>query len=434
MRRMIAALILTLMAVLALLPATAGAAGQSKVYVIHMDNWQEIDPGLAQFTRRAFQLANADPNAAAVAIVLDTPGGVVDSAFAIKNEILETKLKTITFVQGRALSAGALIATAGEKLYMHPGSSVGAAEPRLAGSTQRADYKTVSAVVGEFKSTAEARGRDPKIAMAMVDVNARLSWQDTDLLVLTAKDAVERQYANGLADDLGAALKQAGLTDYQLVEVEPTFSESAGRLLTTPWVAILLLVVGVIAIGLEFMKPGVTVPGLVGVTALALFFLGNVLVGTAGWLELALALIGMLLLMIEAFIPGFGVFGVGGIIAVGSSIFLAVPSRERALTYLAFTAIAALLALFGFLRAISRRGLGKALTLEKDAKGYVPARAGLAELVGREGKALTTLRPAGTAQFGESKIDVVTEGEFLPAGTLVRVMRVDGTRVVVRSI
>ena len=122
-----------------------------------------------------------------------------------------------------------------------------------------------------------------------------------------------------------------------------------------------------------------------------------------------------------------------GLLAMGASIFLAVPSRQLAVSYLMYTAIAGMVALFGIVRGISRRGLGKALTLEQDSKGYVPARADLTGLVAQEGEALTVLRPAGIARFGDRKVDVVTEGEYLPAGALIKVIRVDGTRVIVRA-
>ncbi|MDB4894035.1 MAG: hypothetical protein JWN15_297 [Firmicutes bacterium] len=433
MRRLIAGGVLFLMALLAFLPVMAGAAGAQNVYVLHIDAWQEIDPGLAQITKRAFDEAERDPNAAAVAIVIDTPGGLVTSAFEMKERIIGSRLKTVAFVQGGAISAGALVASAAEKLYMKPGSTIGAAEPRLSGSTAPADYKTLSVVVGYFRSTAEFRGRDANLAQAMVDRNAKSPGQKGELLVLTADEAVAKQYANGQATDLDAALKQAGITGYKLVDVQPTFSEQAGRFLTLPWVAVLLLVIGVVAIGLEFMKPGLTLPGTLGVICLGLFFLGNVLVGTAGWLELSLMLIGIVLLIIEAFIPGFGVFGAGGILAVAASIFLAVPSRQLAISYLMYTALAGIVALFGFVRGISRRGLGKALTLENDSRGFVPARADLSGLLGQEGEAVTVLRPAGMARFGDRKVDVVTEGEYLTAGSLIKVIRVDGTRVIVRS-
>lgn len=434
MRRLMASLFLVLMAILMLLPASALAAPANKVYVIRMDNWQEIDPGLAQITRRIMEMANTDPQAAAVVVVLDTPGGWVHSAVAIKDLLLQTKLRTIAYVQGDAFSAGALIATAAEKLYLHPGSALGAAEPRNASTNQPVDHKVLSSVAGSYEATAIARGRDPQIARAMVDRSTPAPGQRGELLTLNFKDAIATRYADGEAASIDEAIQQAGLTNYELFEPPVTFSERAGRFLTTPFVATMLLVVGVIAIGIEFIKPGVTLPGLIGIVSLGLFFLGNTLVGTANWLEISLAVIGILLLIVEAFVPGFGVFGVGGVVSMGASIFLSVPSPELAWQYLMWTAIAFLGVLVGLVRAISKRGLGKALTLSDSAKGWTAPRTDDSALIGREGVSLTVLRPAGTAEFGEQKVDVVTEGEFISVGQRVRVVRVEGTRVVVRTV
>jgi len=433
MRRWLSGAVLA--AMLALwLAGVAGAAAPNRVYVVHIDESQEIDPSLAQITERIFGSAEADPQAVAVALIINTPGGLVNSALDMKQRILKSRLRTVALVTDKALSAGALIATAAEKLYMEPGSVIGAAEPRLKGTTQPADYKTLSAVAGEFASTAQARGRDPAIAVAMVDKRTPIPGQQGELLTMSYENAIAKKYADGKAGSLDEALGLAGIRNYELVETPLSASDRLGRILTTPWVATLLLVVGVIAIGIEFIKPGVALPGLIGVVSLSLFFLGNVVIGTAGWAEVALALLGMLLLIIEAFIPGFGVFGVGGLVAIAASIFMAVPTTQLAMTYLAWTSVAFVVALFFMVRAISERGLGKALTLSHDERGFVPARADLTGYIGREGKALTTLRPSGTAQFGSDRLDVVTEGEFVTAGTPVKVLRVDGARITVRSI
>jgi membrane-bound serine protease (ClpP class) len=437
MRRTLSWLSVALFALLAVLPVFAASpahAAGAKVYVLKIDNQQVIDQGLALLTRRVFMEAEADPGAVAVALIIDTPGGYTDAAIRMKETILNSRLRSVAYVTNMAASSGALIATASEKLYMHPGSTIGSAEVRYAGTDQAADYKTMSEWIGQFRSAAEARGRDPVLAQAMVDKNRKIPGQTAELLSLTSADAVAKGYANGLADTLSDALSKAGITGYDLVEIQATPADQVARLLTTPWVAILLLVVGVVAIGIEFMKPGVTLPGLIGVISLGLFFLGNVLAGTAGLLELGLAFLGILLLLIEAFIPGFGLFGFGGVACMVASVFLSVDSPRLAMQYLMWTSIAFMLALFGIIRGLSRRGLGKVLTLKKDERGFLPARADLSHITGLQGQALTTLRPAGTAQFGEEKVDVVTEGEFVKAGTTVKVIRVDGARVTVRPV
>ncbi|MDF2626625.1 MAG: hypothetical protein K0R39_456 [Symbiobacteriaceae bacterium] len=439
MRRSLSWLVLALFATLAFLPLVPGSARAAgpTVYVIPIEHQQIIDQGVAQLVERAFMLAAQDPSTVAVAIKLDTPGGYTNAAIRIKETLLNSKLRSVTFVTNMAASSGALIATASEKLYMQGGSTIGSAEVRLAGTDQPADYKTMSEWVAQFRSAAEARGRNPDLAQAMVDKNRKAPNQVSELLSLTSDQAAESGYANGIAKDLLEALSKAGIAENpQLIVVEPTLSEQVGRFLTLPSVAVLLLVVGVIAIGIEFIKPGVTVPGLVGIVSLALFFMGNMLVGTADWLEVGLAFLGILLMVIEAFIPGFGVFGVGGLISVVASIFLSVDSPKLATNYLMWTSIAFMFTLFALVRGLSKRGLGKALTLRQrhDEKSYVPERADLSGLVGKEGRALSTLRPAGTAQFGTQRIDVVTEGEFIASGTTVKVIRVDGARVLVRSV
>jgi membrane-bound serine protease (ClpP class) len=432
-RSILSGFMVSLIALLFLMPMAVNAAEAQKVYVVHVDGFQEINELSALRVKQGFQRAEADPGAVAVLLVIDTPGGLLDSAFDMTNTIMQSKLHTIAYVEGNAFSAGAFIATAAEKLYMHPAASIGASEPRAIGTTQSADYKTVSAVVGKFRAVAQARMRDPDIAQAMVDRANKIPGQKNELLVLTANDAVAKKYADGNASSVKDAVTQAGITDYTLVDQGLTFSDQVGRVLTTPWVATILLVVGVVALGIEFMKPGVTLPGLIGIVSLGLFFMGNFLVGSAGFLEIGLGLIGVVLLRVEAFAPGHGLFGLSGLVMVGLAIFFAVPSTTLALRYIMVTSVAALVVLAGFIRRISTRGLGKALTLEKTATGFGPAK-DLSGLMGQEGEAQTVLRPAGMALFGEARISVVTEGEYIDAGTRVRVIRVDGARVIVRPV
>ncbi|WP_050742071.1 NfeD family protein [Symbiobacterium thermophilum] len=429
------ALLLGLVLTLAGAPGARAENGSGKVYVLRIDNGQVIDPGLAQFADRVFDEAGADPDAVAIAVVLDTPGGYVESAARIKDRLLHPPngLKTIAYVENDAVSAGALIATAAEYLFMHPGAVIGAAEPRNALTGETADYKSLSVVVNYFTSAAEYRKRDPNIARAFVDKDHPMPWQTDVLLTLDYQKAVATGYANGVADSLHDAIRQAGIAQFQLVEPQWTFSEQVGRVLTTPWVAILLLVVGVIAFGIEFMQPGLTGPAALGIVCLTLFFLGNALVGTAGWVEIALAISGLVLLGVELFTPGFGIFGLAGIVAFGGAIFLAAPSAGLAWRYLTWTTVASAFVLFAVIRAISRRGLGKVLTLKDTAKDWSAQAEDRARLVGREGVSLTVLRPAGTAVFDDQRLDVVTEGEFIPAGVPVKIVRVEGTRIVVRA-
>jgi len=434
MRRIFARVILLLMVVLMILPLGAASALTEKVYVLRVDEFQTIDPGLSNFTSRLIAQAEADPDAVALLIVIDTPGGLVQSAFEMKDAILGTKLKTITWVKSSAISAGALIAIAGEHFYMNPGSTIGAAEPRTQGSTEPADPKIVSAVAAHFASAAQARGRDARIARAFVDRGARIEGQTDQLLSLTYQEAIDKGFADGQATSIEEAVNMAGIAQFELVETEWTLRDRIGRFLTSPSVASLLLIAGIIAIGIEFMQPGVTLPGLVGVVFIGLFFAGNVLVGTAGWLELSLALIGAVLLVVEAVVPGFGIFGIAGLVAIGAAIFFAVPSAELAIRYLMYSSVSFLFVLATLLRTISRKGMGKALTLEYSLEGAQSSRVNVVGLVGKTGKATSSLRPSGSVWIGGERIDVISEGDYVEKGTEVEVIRVEGTRVVVRPV
>lgn len=409
---------------LALAAPAAAAPAAGRVYAVAVKD--TVEPGLAGIVGNALRRAEAE-GAAGLALVVDTPGGQVDAAVRIRDALLRARVPTVAFVEGRAVSAGALIALAAEKVYMAPGSQMGDAEP-----IPYSD-KAVAYVAGEFKAVAEARGRDPQVAAAMVD--KALNKETGKPLTLSYREAQRAGMADGEARDLAEALARAGLPG-TVVWYEPSLSEQAARFLTQPLVAVLLLVIGVTAAAIEFVKPGVTLPGLIAVVALGAFFASHYLLGSVTWLEVGLVLLGLLLLAVEIFVPGFGVFGVAGIVSVLAGVFLSAPTRTLAAWYAAITLLGATVAGAFLVYRFSRHGLGHWLTLQTrldTPHGYVPQRQALAELTGARGTALTPLRPAGVALFGEQRVDVVTEGEFLPAQTAVVVLKVEGTRVVVRA-
>lgn len=425
----LAAIVLGLMPAL---PAAAGGNAPGTVLVLHIDNLSEIDNGTARHVQQVLSDAADDSNVKAIVLHIDTPGGYVASALKIKDALMQSKVPTIAYVETHAYSAGALIALACQKVYLFPTAVMGAAEPIPATD------KTVSAIKAEFKAIATERGRDPLLAQAMVDKDLHAPGQQAgQVMTFTAAEAVEKHLADGQANGIDDALRQAGIADFHLQDVRPSLAERTIRVLTTPLVAVLLLILGIGGLAIEFLKPGVTLPGLIGVVSIGLFFMGNFMSGSASLLELGLLLLGIVLFLIEAFIPGFGVFGVGGAISVLASIFFSVDDPTLAIWYLAITGVGFGILIFLLFRQISRRGLGRLLTLERSnttADGYVPGRKQLEILVGQEGVALSALRPSGSAEISGRRLDVVTQGEFLPAGTSVEVIAVDGARVTVRSL
>jgi membrane-bound serine protease (ClpP class) len=162
--------------------------------------------------------------------------------------------------------------------------------------------------------------------------------------------------------------------------------------------------------------------------------------GGPGWEVIVLFVAGLALLAVELFVlPGFGVAGVLGALAVVASIVLAVvglPTGVGALqagAVILTALVMAGVAVWQILERLPRDGRGQLRTSTRREDGYVASRARV-ELVGREGVAATNLHPSGTALIGEERVDVVSEGAFVPAGTPVRVVRADGYRHVVRVV
>lgn len=411
------------------------------VWVVPIET--EITPATAAFVRARVDRANRDRPLALV-FYLDTPGGQVAAMQRIVDDILlRAQVPTLAIVRN-AFSAGALVAMAAEQVAMLPGSAIGAATPIVATPLGVApvDEKFNSAVRGEFRAVAEARGRDPRIAEAMVDARIEVPGLATseELVTLTASEAVQYGIADVEARTLQEALERFGYAGVTVERLEPNLTERVGTWLANPFVVGLLLVLGVGGLLLELFSPGFGIPGAIGILALALLALTAVVATPAGPWDLALILAGILLLALEALvIPGFGVAGVLGLGVLGYAVFRVF--QESWLTVLGTSTIfggvlmAVLLWFLPYSRLAARLRLSARIGRPPDAAFAVPGRAGeRADLVGVAGVALTDLRPAGLARFGDERVDVVTLGDYVAQGTDVRVVRVEGNRVTVRAV
>ena len=415
------------------------------VYVIRIDG--TIDLGLAPFLTRTLREAR-EAGAAAVILDINTFGGRVDAAVAMRDTLLNAPVRTIAFINPRAISAGALIALATETIVMADGGTIGAATPVVGGGGEPrvADEKSVSYVRKEFGATAERRGRPPQFAEAMVDVDVQIAAvvDKGKLLTLTTSEALAHNVADFRADTLDAALAVTGLRDADVRRASQTWAETFVRFLTHPVVSSLLMTIGMLGLLVEIRTPGFAFPGAVGLLCLALFFWGHWIVQLAGWEELLLVGAGVILLGLELFVvPGFGVAGVAGLIALAAGLAMALvgagASASAIIGAFGRVAISLLLALTGglaLLRLLPRLPLGRRLVLDAEVaaeRGYIsPPESDWLQL-GRTGVALSPLRPAGVADIGGSRVDVVSDGAFVDAGTPVEVTRVEGNRVVVRA-
>ena len=412
-----------------LIPLPASAADSSPVVVVSIQG--EIDAGQTALVYKALNEA-ADKKAGTLLVEIETFGGQVDAAVKIRDMISDSKLRTICYVKNRAWSAGALIAISHQHIVMAPGGSMGAAEPIP--TTE----KTVSAVRAEFAATAAKMGRNPKVAEAMVDKTLGYGQYASPgkILSLTDVQAVEVGYADLVAPERAAVLSHYGLQGAPVIEVQGGWAERIAGWLSDPLVKSALVGIIFLAVMTEIKTAGTGVAALIGILATALFFGTQWITGVATWVEVVLFLAGLILLAIELVIPGFGIFGIAGIACVLFSLFLTLGGGIGALNIMAGGTIAATVAFLILLRYLPTSKLWHRLTLkdaQKTDRGYTSS-VNLNSLADQEGVVLTFLRPAGTVEIEGKVYDVVSEGRFVEPGARIRVLSVNGNRIVVRAI
>ncbi len=419
----------------AVTPSPAGA-----VYVIPVK--MTVQGGLASFLDRALTEAE-EANASLVVLDVDTPGGRLDSADEIAVRIRSSKVPTVAFVSGKAASAGAYLSLNAGGIAMAPGSAIGAA--MMVDQTGKAveDIKLVSYWRSQMVSAAELNGRNPDIALAMVDPDAVVDMPEIgrakekgQILTLSAEEALKVGYSDRMAKTAAEVIAWKGLSDRPVVELEPTFAERVAQWLTTPGVSTLLLIIGIAGIGIEFLIPGFGVPGIAGMAAFALYFFGQSIAGFAGMESIVFFIGGIILLILEMFIPSFGILGILGAAGLIYGIAGAAYDTGNAAQSLGIAALVALIIVGVVAYVFRKRGIWNRFILKEELtteKGFVPNES-RESLIGMEGIAKSPLRPAGVAEIGGKRLDVVSPGDFVEPGRPVRVVSVDGTRILVEEI
>jgi membrane-bound serine protease (ClpP class) len=471
--------------VLSLLLKTGGAAGnENTIHVIPVTG--PVEPGMAAFIKRSVdEILLLDP-AAVIVLSLDTFGGRVDAAL----EIVETvsaipQGQSVSYVEKRAISAGALIALAGNVLIMKHNTLIGDCAPIIQTSEGQKEMgeKIQTVLRAQFRSLAKKNNYPEVLAESMVtksmevyqlvmdgetlymdkvryndlteEEKSRITQKKTvvaegELLTMDDVEAHDLDFSQASVADLEQALALLGYENYTLNVMAETWSERFVRFLQ-PLLPILMLV-GLGALYTEIKAPGFGVFGVVGIVCLALVFLNQYLVGLAHYTELLLLLIGTLLIAVEVLVlPGFGVAGIAGILVLSAGLVLSfqgfvVPDpklpwegrlmiRNLALVVGSFAgALAVSLVMVRYvLPGVSRviKGpylnatLGEALVGSDEARSVA---------VGQTGVAVTALRPAGKVRIDSRKIDAITQGEFLDSGTPVQVVSLAQNHVTVRAV
>jgi membrane-bound serine protease (ClpP class) len=411
------------------------ADSEKTVYIVPIED--TVEKGLNAFLKRAVSEAEED-NARAIIFEVNTPGGAVDAAAEIGKLLTTTNIKTVAFINNQALSAGAYISLNTDEIYMVPGATMGsAAIIDQAGNT--AGKKAESYWFAAMQSAAKNNERDPIYALAMADENVHLpelGAEKGSLLTLTANQALEVGYAEGIVKNQDELLKRLNLEDAQLKKVDESFAEKLARFITNPIVIPILLSIGSLGLVLELYSPGFGVPGFMGLSALLLFFYGHLVAGMAGYETIILFVIGILLLVAELFLPG-GLIGILGFAAILGSFFLASENVIHMGISILIAIIISIVASIFMIKVLGRKmSIFKKIILNDSTnteQGYV-SNVNRVDLLDKKGVTLTQLRPAGKIKIEDEIIDAVSEGAFIQKDQEVKVIKVEGSRIVVRGI
>ncbi|CAH0230150.1 MULTISPECIES: nodulation protein NfeD [Peribacillus] len=405
--------------------------------VYHVPIEETVEKGLSAFLERALTTAEA-ADADLVVFEVNTPGGAVDAAGEIAKLLSDSPIKTVAYVNNRALSAGAYISLSADEIYMVPSATMGSAAV-IDSTGNAAGKKAQSYWLAAMKTAAEQNGRDPIYAQAMADVDIDLPEYGAEkgkLLTFTAEQAKKAGYSEGTVSGKAELYSILGVEDADIRSIEESFPEKLARFLTNPIVVPILLTIAGIGIVMELFSPGFGIPGVIGITSLVLFFYGHLVAGITGYESLAMFIIGVILVLIEFFIPG-GIIGLLGFTAIVGSLFLATGDPVHMTISLLIAVTVSILVFILLVKVFGKqmKFFRKMILTDatKTEQGYV-SNPNRLDLLGVEGKALTDLRPSGTALVKEERVDVVTEGSFISKGSSIVIVKVEGSRVVVREI
>ena len=412
------------------------------------------------------------------------------------SELDATKITTVAWIPKGAWSGGALIAFGCDKVILHPEAQIGdigvitMTEP--GGQFERAPEKIVSPFLQFAATLAKRKNRPPALLQAMIDkdltvfqvtnkADGRVTYMSEADIQASAEEWIkgpmvpesregilltvngQRAHELGLADapcrDIDELRSRLGIPEKtDLTPVASTWVDSLLVVLNSGVGGFLLMTLGIICIYIELHVPS----GLFAILStvfFALFFWSRFLGGTSGTLELVLFVLGIGLLALEVFvIPGFGVFGVSGILLTLASLVLASHTfagmtltegfqesmgslGSLAAAMVTVIAVAVVLNRFmpsiPFLNRLILTPPGFAMAgsdgplLNPSLLSTMPVAVGAVD-IGSVGITASALRPSGKAIFGDSYMDVVSDGAYVDHGTQVEVIRIAGNRIIVR--
>ena len=420
---------------------------QTKIYSFFIDD--NISKPALRKTEQAVAKAK-ELNADILFLRLNTFGGELEAAEKIRTLLLEAPMPVYVFIDPNAASAGALISIACDSIYMSPGASIGAASVVDQEGTVMPD-KYQSYMRSLMRSTAEETGRPPLIAEAMVDPDTYVEGvsEKGKVLTLTTKEAIKHGYCEGEANTIKEAIHLSGISNYEIEEQELSWIDKVISFLINPAISGLLIMLIVGGIYFELQSPGIGFPLAIAIFGALLYFMPHYLEGLAAHWEILLFLLGLGLLIVEVFVtPGFGVAGVSGIVLIVAALVLAMvfnvgfdfnfaPSRSisfHILLVLTSAILGFFLALWLGKKVLTVQTRFGSLSLNTELNtehGYIAQDMSMMNLIGKEGVALSFMRPVGKVEIEGDIYDATAAEGLIEKDEFIYVVKFENAQLIV---
>lgn len=401
-----------------------------------------INPSTVDYIKTGLSEARAR-NATALLILLDTPGGLLNSTKDIVKIILNSEVPVIVYVYPRgatATSAGVFITLSAHVAAMSPGTSIGAAHPVMLGGGQRGPGKKPeekkddksSDVMNEkienfassfMESIAKERGRNAEWAVDSVRKSVSV----------TADEALKKKVIDIISPDIptllseidgkevklsgkSARLETAGASTQRL---EMSLRQKVVNILSTPDIAFLLLSLGSLGIFLEFYNPGLIFPGVAGLIALLIGFV-SLQILPFNYAGLILLFVAMALLISEVYVTSYGLLSLAALacLVFGGLLLFDTPESDLGVSRGTIAAVAVAI------------GLLSVFIVYLGVKSFkVPIQGGFEGMVGQKGEVVSWSQKSGKVYVGGEYWEATGEREFSP-GEKVKVIESTGDLVV----
>ncbi|NOY50229.1 MAG: nodulation protein NfeD [Chlorobi bacterium] len=409
-----------------------------------------IAPPVWRTTKNAIEEAEKQ-NYDLIIIHLNTYGGMLDAADSIRTKILNSKIPVYVFIDKNAASAGALISLACDSIYMAEGASIGAATVVNQKGEQMPD-KYQSYMRSMMRSTAEANGRDPRIAQAMVDPKVYVAGisDSGQVLTFTTSEAIKYKFCEGEAKNIEDVIEKSGIDNFKITYHELSATDKIIGFLINPMFSGVLIMIIIGGIYFELQTPGIGFPIAASIIAALLYFAPLYLEGLANHWEILIFFVGLILIAVEVFvIPGFGITGILGLFLMvtglslsmvqnmGDGIFdydLTGLTKAFLIVIIAFS-VSVMLSIFLTKQLFGTTNFGNLalVKIQDPDEGYTSADDEYVDMVGRTGQAMTMLRPAGKVIIDGNMYDATALTGYIDKNEVVEVVNYQTAQLIVKK-